>query len=57
MIAIGFTVLPWREKVLLYSAPTFPSQVLLVARADSPDTRSRAAPIWPQTSPRPRPRP
>jgi hypothetical protein len=55
MIAIGFTVLPWREKVLLYSAPTFPSQVLLVARADSPDTRSRAAPIWPQTSPRPRP--
>jgi ABC-type amino acid transport substrate-binding protein len=33
----GFTVLPWREKVLLYSAPTFPSQVLLVARADSPD--------------------
>jgi len=36
MIASGFTVLPWREKVLLYSAPTFPSQVLLVARADSP---------------------
>ena len=37
MIATGFTMLPWREKVLLYSAPTFPSQVLLVARADSPD--------------------
>lgn len=37
MIATGFTVLPWREKVLLYSAPTFPSQVLLVARADSTD--------------------
>lgn len=36
MIATGFTVLPWREKVLLYSAPTFPSQVLLVARAESP---------------------
>lgn len=36
VIATGFTVLPWREKVLLYSAPTFPSQVLLVARADSP---------------------
>ena len=35
MIATGFTVLPWREKVVLYSAPTFPSQVLLVARADS----------------------
>lgn len=35
MIATGFTVLPWREKVLLYSEPTFPSQVLLIARADS----------------------
>ncbi|MEY2631858.1 MAG: hypothetical protein RIR00_512 [Pseudomonadota bacterium] len=36
LIATGFTMLPWREKVLLYSAPTFPSQVLLIARADSP---------------------
>jgi ABC-type amino acid transport substrate-binding protein len=35
MIATGFTVLPWREAVLLYSKPTFPSQVLLVARAQS----------------------
>jgi hypothetical protein len=35
MIATGFTVLPWREAVLLYSQPTFPSQVLLLARADS----------------------
>jgi ABC-type amino acid transport substrate-binding protein len=35
MIATGFTMLPWREKILIYSAPTFPSQVLLVARADS----------------------
>lgn len=35
MIATGFTVLPWREKVVMYSTPTFPSQVLLVARADS----------------------
>lgn len=35
MIAAGFTVLPWREKVLLYSQPTFPSQVLLVARSES----------------------
>jgi glutamine transport system substrate-binding protein len=35
MIATGFTRLPWREKVLLYSQPTFPSQVLLVARANS----------------------
>ncbi|WP_041603780.1 transporter substrate-binding domain-containing protein [Thioflavicoccus mobilis] len=36
MIATGFTVLPWRERVLLYSEPTFPSQVMLIARADSP---------------------
>ena len=36
MIATGFTVLPWRESVLLFSKPTFPSQVLLVARSDSP---------------------
>jgi ABC-type amino acid transport substrate-binding protein len=35
MIATGFTILPWREKVLLYSDPTFPSQVMLIARADS----------------------
>ena len=35
MIAAGFTVLPWREQVVLYSEPTFPSQVLLVARAAS----------------------
>jgi glutamine transport system substrate-binding protein len=35
MIATGFTVLPWREQVLLYSQPTFPSQVLLIARAES----------------------
>lgn len=35
MIATGFTVLPWREAILLYSQPTFPSQVLLVAPADS----------------------
>jgi ABC-type amino acid transport substrate-binding protein len=36
IIATGFTMLHWREKVLLYSEPTFPSQVLLIARADSP---------------------
>jgi len=35
IIATGFTVLPWRQAVLLYSQPTFPSQVLLIARADS----------------------
>lgn len=35
MIATGFTVIPWREAILLYSKPTFPSQVLLLSRADS----------------------
>ena len=35
IVATGFTVLPWREKFVLYSAPTFPSQVLLVSRAES----------------------
>ncbi len=36
MIATGFTVLPWRQQVVLYSQATFPSQVLLVARTNSP---------------------
>jgi len=40
LIATGFTVLPWRQAVLLYSEPTFPSQVLLVAPA-----QARLAPI------------
>ena len=36
IIATGFTMLPWREKVLIYSAPTFPSQVLLLSKASAP---------------------
>lgn len=35
VIASGLTVLPWREKVVAYSTPTFPTQIWLVARADS----------------------
>src|SRR3981081_176201 len=35
VISTGFTVTPWREVILLYSEPTLPSQVLLVAPADS----------------------
>lgn len=35
-IASGFTVLPWRREVVLYSDPVFPSQVVLVAAARSP---------------------
>ncbi len=35
MIANGMTVLGWRKEVLDFSAPTFPTQVWLIARADS----------------------
>lgn len=34
--ASGLTVIPWRQKVVDFSLPTFPNQVWLVARADSP---------------------
>jgi len=48
IIANGFTILPWRQKVVDYSTPIFPTQVWLIARADSP-----AKPIQPtgQTQP------
>lgn len=36
IIANGMTVIPWRSKVVAFSTPTFPTQVWLVARADSP---------------------
>lgn len=36
IIANGLTILPWREEILDYSIPTFPTQVWLVARSDSP---------------------
>lgn len=35
LIANGFTVLPWREKIISFSKNVFPSQVWLIARADS----------------------
>lgn len=34
--ANGITVLPWREKAVTFATPSFPNQVWLVARADSP---------------------
>ncbi len=34
-IATGFTVLPWRKKVVLFSSPTFPTGVWLIASAHS----------------------
>ena len=36
VIANGFTRLAWREQLVDFSTPTFPTQVWLVARADSP---------------------
>ena len=36
IIANGLTVLPWRQKIVNYSIPTFPTQVWILARADSP---------------------
>lgn len=36
IIATGFTILPWREKLVDFSTPTFPTQVWLVTRAKSP---------------------
>jgi len=35
LIANGMTVLPWRQEVVSFSTPTFPSSVWLIARADS----------------------
>jgi ABC-type amino acid transport substrate-binding protein len=35
IIANGFTILPWREKAVSFAVPTFPSQIWLIARADS----------------------
>lgn len=36
VIANGLTIIPWREKAIQFSTPTFPTQIWLVARADSP---------------------
>ena len=35
IIANGFTILPWREKILNFSVPLFPTQIILVAQAQS----------------------
>ena len=36
MIANGFTIIPWRQQVVEFATPTFPNQIWLIARADSP---------------------
>jgi ABC-type amino acid transport substrate-binding protein len=35
VISTGFTVLPWRAKIVDFSATTFPSGIWLIARSDS----------------------
>ncbi len=35
IIANGLTILPWRQEIISYSLPTFPTGVWLVARANS----------------------
>jgi ABC-type amino acid transport substrate-binding protein len=35
LIANGFTVLPWRQKIIDYGTATFPTQIWVMARADS----------------------
>ncbi len=35
LIACGFTILPWRQKIVDYSTPTFTTQVWLVAKAET----------------------
>lgn len=35
LIANGLTVLPWRERIIDYSHPTFPTQIWLLAKDDS----------------------
>jgi ABC-type amino acid transport substrate-binding protein len=35
LVANGFTILPWRKEILEFSEPTFPSQIWLIAKADS----------------------
>lgn len=36
LIANGLTILPWRQQLITYSTPTFPSGIWLISRADAP---------------------
>ncbi len=36
VIATGFTILPWRKKIVDFSIPTFPTGIWLIARANLP---------------------
>jgi ABC-type amino acid transport substrate-binding protein len=46
VIANGLTVLGWRQELVDYSTPTFPSGVWLMARADSPLTPIHPSGSW-----------
>jgi ABC-type amino acid transport substrate-binding protein len=35
LVANGFTILTWRQKILDFSSPTFPTQIMLIAQASS----------------------
>jgi ABC-type amino acid transport substrate-binding protein len=35
IVATGLTIIPWREKIVDFSTPTFPTQVWLVTRSES----------------------
>ncbi len=35
VISTGFTILPWRKKIVAFSAQTFPSGIWLISRSDS----------------------
>lgn len=45
VVANGMTVIPWRQKVVDFAEPTFPTQVWLMSRADS-----QVSPIKPTNS-------
>ncbi|WP_316976542.1 ABC transporter substrate-binding protein [Shumkonia mesophila] len=36
LIANGLTIIPWRQKVVRFSTPDFPTQIWFVVRSDSP---------------------
>lgn len=47
IVGNGFTVIPWRQQVINFSTPYFPSAIWVVAKADSP-----LSPIQPSMDPK-----
>ncbi len=47
IIGNGLTVIPWRQKIINYSTPYFPSAIWVIAKADSP-----LKPIQPTADPK-----